>query len=86
MILPKVFGVFLREKRFAMLFPKDITRQESKVTHQEYKKKEKMIMIFGILCLLSVLMSLKYYNFFAENVMNSHAKIVKKSYIKNIFL
>lgn len=47
-----------------------LTRQESKVTHQEYKKKEKMILIFGILCLLSVLMSLKYYNFFAENVNN----------------
>lgn len=47
-----------------------LTRQESKVIRQEYKKKEKMILIFGILCLLSVLVSLKYYNFFAENVNN----------------
>lgn len=35
---------------------------------RSYKKKEKMVLSGGILVLLSVLVCLKYYNFFAENV------------------
>lgn len=43
-------------------------RELKKAIKNKYKKRERAVLIIGILLLLSVLVYLKYYNFFAENV------------------
>ncbi len=47
---------------------KELEKSQSKALKQSYKKKEKWILIIGILVLIAPLAYLKYYNFFAENV------------------
>ena len=43
-------------------------RQEVERIKKQYKKKEQMVLIGGIVLILAVLAYLKYYNFFALNV------------------
>ncbi len=46
----------------------NITGEERNQIKKQYKKREKMILAGGIILLLSALLYLKYYNFFAQNV------------------
>lgn len=50
------------------LLASELPKDESSKLKKRYKRKEKMLLSAGILLLLSVLVYLKYYNFFAENV------------------
>ncbi|MCI8326839.1 MAG: MBOAT family protein [Lachnospiraceae bacterium] len=46
----------------------ELSGEEQAVTKRQYKKKEKIILAAGVILLLSVLIYLKYYNFFVQNV------------------
>lgn len=46
----------------------ELKGKEKSAVKKQYKKKEKTVLIIGIVAVLAVLVSLKYYNFFAENV------------------
>ena len=45
-----------------------LSKDEKKIMKQKNKRREKLVCACGILLVLSVLLYLKYYNFFAENV------------------
>lgn len=63
------FGLLIgQKKRQGKEAASGMERAEAKTVKQQYRKKEKRILVFGILLLLSVLLYLKYYNFFAKNI------------------
>ena len=64
-------GIILaKQKNKCRIETEGKSKEEKKEIKANYKKKEKTILICGVLLLLGILAYLKYYNFFAAN-MNS---------------
>ncbi|MBQ7708172.1 MAG: MBOAT family protein [Lachnospiraceae bacterium] len=49
---------------------KELEKEERKLYKKKQKKLEKLVCVCGVLIVLGILLYLKYYNFFAENVNN----------------
>ena len=83
------FGLLIRRKKLqGKEAASGLDRAEAKAVKKRYRKKEKQLLLSGILLLLSVLLYLKYYNFFAKNINLLLAKTGSSHFlaVKNLLL
>lgn len=77
-------GIILaKQKNKCRIETEGKSKEEKKEIKAKYKKKEKTILICGVLLLLGILAYLKYYNFFASNMNSIFIALGGDSWFKN---